>query len=164
MLLNDILVNMLNVLVSFFSFLIFKISVNQKLPGINLNSILIRYIDFRFSSYMSVSFCRHYTFIHILLSCPRIPPWDVKRGTILCVRWLFLRLNHLLFDRRFSQLTRMVFSRPYPPTPSRLFLQITGAKSKPSGTRLTILKYVFISRSGFLTLTFFLDLYFDFEI
>ena len=47
----------------------------------------------------------------------------------------FYRLYHLnMFWRkwRFSQLTHTEFYRPYPPTPLRVFLQITGAKRKPS--------------------------------
>ena len=43
-------------------------------------------------------------------------------------------------------LTRMAFSRPYPPTPLRLFVQISGAKRKPSGTTIyhyrNVLSYV----------------------
>ena len=37
----------------------------------------------------------------------------------------FTALSEILRWRKFSQLTRTAFSRPYPPTPSRLFLQIT---------------------------------------
>ena len=37
----------------------------------------------------------------------------------------FTALSETLCWRKFSQLTRTAFSRPYPPTPSRLFLQIT---------------------------------------
>ena len=49
--------------------------------------------------------------------------------------------------------THTAFSRPYPPTPSRLFLQTTGAKRKPSGTRLKfVLIFSLMNRTIILTL------------
>ena len=46
----------------------------------------------------------------------------LKWGTILGVRRLFTALSSEIYvEERFSQLTRTAFSRPYPPTPSRLF-------------------------------------------
>ena len=48
----------------------------------------------------------------------------------------FTTLSEIHVEGRFSQFTRTAIYRPYPPTLSRLFLQIAGVKRKPSETRL----------------------------
>ena len=60
----------------------------------------------------------------------------LKRGTSLGMRRLFTALSEIFVEGRFLNSR----ARHFPPLSanalSRLFLQITGAKRKPSGTRL----------------------------